>query len=239
MSDTANFQLPLLASSQAQKHVTMNEALARLDALAAPTAASAGLNSPPPAATMGDAYVIAGGAVDAWLGKENHLAFWINDGWSFAAPRLGWRVWVADQGRCLTWTGAAWVADLVGPAIYGSCLQAHLISGDEALSVGAAVTTTLTIPDRAVVLGVTVRVLQDLTGTGLTGWSLGVSGSVDRYGNSIGLTQNSIANGVTGAPVAYFADTPLTITADGGVFDGGGVVRISIHYFQLTPPSSV
>ena len=33
MTDTANLLLPLLQAAQAQKHVTVNEALLRLDAL--------------------------------------------------------------------------------------------------------------------------------------------------------------------------------------------------------------
>ena len=33
MADTTNLTLPLLAASQAQKHVTVNEALTRLDGM--------------------------------------------------------------------------------------------------------------------------------------------------------------------------------------------------------------
>jgi len=93
-------------------------------------------------------------------------------------------------------------------------------------------------PDRAVVFGATARVLTAITGTGVTGWRLGVSGATDRYGAGVGLAQGSSLNGVTGAPVGYFADTPLVIDAEGGDFAGGSV-RLCLHYMILTPPDAV
>jgi len=88
------------------------------------------------------------------------------------------------------------------------------------------------------VIGVTARVIADITGAGVTGWRLGVAGADDRYGSSIGLAKDSVLNGVTGAPVAYYADTPLLISAEGGAFDGGQV-RLAAHYILLTPPEIV
>ncbi|MEM7525084.1 MAG: hypothetical protein AAF360_15275 [Pseudomonadota bacterium] len=125
---------------------------------------------------------------------------------------------------------------MTGAAINGACLSTRVLVGDESLS-GAAVTTAIEIPDRAVVVGVTARVITAVTGAGVTGWRLGVAGSDDRYGSGIGLVADSIANGVTGSPVAYYGATPLEITAEGGAF-AGGVVQLAIHYFILTPPAS-
>ena len=47
MTDTPRMSLPLLAPAQAQKHVTVNEALARIDALTHLTLASVSLTVPP------------------------------------------------------------------------------------------------------------------------------------------------------------------------------------------------
>ena len=51
MSDTQRFAMPLLDAAQAQKHVTVNEALARIDALAAGQALTVGDTAPPASPT--------------------------------------------------------------------------------------------------------------------------------------------------------------------------------------------
>lgn len=237
MSDTTQFTLPLLEAAQAQKHVTMNEALTRLDALASPSAISADLGSPPITAAEGETYVIAAPAGGDWTGRAGQLAFFVNGGWDFAAPRPGWRVWVADRGGSMTWTGGAWAPDLVGPSLLGASTQARLVAGEAAVPPGGAFDAPLTIPDRAVVIGVTARVVDPLSGSGLTGWRIGVAGAEDRYGSSIGLVADSTAIGVTGAPVAYYAPTPLRITPEGGDFAAGSV-RLAIHFLALTPPDA-
>ncbi|QIE54501.1 DUF2793 domain-containing protein [Pikeienuella piscinae] len=238
MSDTPNLSLPLLAAGQAQKHVTMNEALARLDALAAPSVISADQAAPPQSPAVDAAYIVAAPASEDWSGRENALAFRINDGWEFAEPKPGWRVWVADRGEAAVFSGLAWVVDPVGPVGMGAQMRAGMIVGDEPIQPGTGFDTALTIPDRAVVVGVTGRVIETIGGAGLGGWRLGVAGSTDRYGSFIGLEKNSSVNGVTGAPVGYFEPTPLRVEPDGGAF-ATGVVRMSVHYLALTPPDAV
>lgn len=237
MSESPHFSLPYLAAAQAQKHVTMNEALARLDALAAPTALSADISAPPETVAEGDVYLIPEGASGAWAGRADQIAFQVNGGWRFATPRPGWRVWVQDRAGAAVWSGAAWIFDLVGSARAGAALTAASTEGDVSLS-GGAVVTPVVLPDRAVVIGVTARVLNAVTGASISGWRLGVAGSDNRYGSNIGLAAGAVANGVTSAPVAYFADTPLLITAEGGAFTGG-VVRLSAHYLALSPPTAL
>ena len=46
------------------------------------------------------------------------------------------------------------------------------------------------------------------------------------------------AMGLTGTPTAYYADTPLVLTAVGGTFATGDI-RLAIHYTQLVPPRTV
>lgn len=50
MSQSTRLQLPFLAAGQAQKHVTVNETLLRLDALVQLAAKSAATTSQPPLA---------------------------------------------------------------------------------------------------------------------------------------------------------------------------------------------
>jgi len=127
MSETANLALPLLAAAQAQKHVTVNEALVRLDAAAQGRALSADLGAPPVSPGFGDAYLVAAPASGDWAGRAGALAFHVNDGWSFAQPRPGWRVWVEDRGEAVVFDGAVWRRDPLGPVRLGAASQFALI----------------------------------------------------------------------------------------------------------------
>ena len=65
-----------------------------------------------------------------------------------------------------------------------------------------------------------------------------VSGADDRYGTDIGLAVDSVLVGLSGSPVTYYSTTPLLISAETGTF-GGGIIRIAIHFLELTPPRPV
>ena len=112
----------------------------------------------------------------------------------------------------------------------------RIVEIDHALAVGSTSTTVAAIPDKAIVLGVTARVTTEITGA--ASWSMGVSGSPDRYGSGFGTTQNSFAHGVTGQPQAYFGATSLVVTSAGGDFTGGAL-RIAVHILEIAPPVSI
>ena len=96
----------------------------------------------------------------------------------------------------------------------------------------------MSIPNQAQVIGVTGRVVSALAGPGLTGWRIGVAGSDNRYGSGLGSEVNSYLVGLSGAPVTYYAPTPLLITAEGGSF-ASGQIRLAVHVLCLIPPRSV
>ncbi|HWT29493.1 MAG TPA: DUF2793 domain-containing protein, partial [Propylenella sp.] len=66
MSESPSLMLPLLAPEQAQKHVTMNEALGLVDALVQLSVKDRHLTAPPASPTEGDRYIVAPGATGAW-----------------------------------------------------------------------------------------------------------------------------------------------------------------------------
>jgi len=88
MSTTPNFEFPYILPSQAQKHVTHNEAIAVLDALVHLTIESASLASPPETAVDGACYVVAADATGDWAGRTGEIA-WRDGNWRFLAPRTG------------------------------------------------------------------------------------------------------------------------------------------------------
>ena len=94
MTDTtAILGLPYLLPSQAQKHVTHNEALRQLDALVQLSAAEIGADTPPADPAEGDLYILGAAPTGSWAGQAGALALWEGSAWAFIAPREGWRAW--------------------------------------------------------------------------------------------------------------------------------------------------
>ena len=238
MADTAKLNLPLLAPSQAQKHVTVNEALGRLDAAVQLSVLTRGDNTPPVTPVEGDVYLVAPGGVNAWAGQDGNVAVYQNGGWIFLVPRIGWLAYVVDEGVRIAFDGADWQDGAIAVAPGGSTFQLKINEFDFNVTAGASSSTGFEILPNTVVFGVTGRVIDDITGT-LTTFRLGVGGSDDRYGSGLGTAQNSSLRGLTGTPLTYYPATELLLTADGGTFDGNGTVRMAVHYVELGLPKLV
>jgi Protein of unknown function (DUF2793) len=108
MSNSTNLQLPYLTAAQAQKHVTVNEALARLDAQIHLSVLSRVFTTPPVTPAEGDRYLVAASPTAAWSGQPGKLAMWLEGAWVFVTPREGWRMWVADEDQLLIYNGTTW-----------------------------------------------------------------------------------------------------------------------------------
>lgn len=107
MDETTNHRLPLIRASQAQKHVTHNEALLTLDAALQLSVASRSL-SIPPAAGEGSRYLAAPGALDDWSGRDGQIAVRQGGVWRFLEARPGWICHVEDEELFLVRTAAGW-----------------------------------------------------------------------------------------------------------------------------------
>ena len=111
MTETARLKLPLLAAAQAQKHVTINEALVLLDLLTGVIPAlSRAYTAPPGGDVDGDVYILPGNGTGAWVGyNTDDVVMRIDGGWRRALPSQGMIAAVADEGGALIyWDGAAW-----------------------------------------------------------------------------------------------------------------------------------
>ena len=235
---TTKLKLPELTASQSQKHVTHNEALFFLDALVQLSVIDRGLSAPPGSPALGDVYIVGGAPTGSWIGKTNQVTAYDGAGWIFFPPVEGWKAWVNDENATVVWTGSAWILETAIPAVVspnGASLQMEI--AEELLSglSGASVDTTIVIPNRCVLLGVSTRTVTTITGApsyhcGPTG------GTVDAYGNSLGIASGSTNIGVIG-PTAFYSDTTVTLTSTGGNFTGGAA-RVSIQYIQLEAASS-
>ena len=112
MSDaTPLLGLPLIAASQAQKHVTHNEALALLDALVQLACLDKDLAAPPPGPAEGDRYLVTADAPGgAWAGLAGQVVRYADGIWTGAAPRAGWLAWLVDEADLYVFDGAAWTS---------------------------------------------------------------------------------------------------------------------------------
>lgn len=236
MTDTANLSLPLLQPAQAQKHVTVNEAFARLDGLTQLCLASVVQTVPPVAPPEGAAYGVPAGAVNAWAGQEGKVAVSAGGGWVFVPARRGWRALVLDAGHPAIFDGNEWRPGALTLSPGGASMAMRSVEMDVTLGAGPAVTTPVAFPARSIAFGVTGRVTAAITGSAAS-WDLGVAGDTARYGSGLGLSPNAWVNG-PGTPMVCWSATPLEITAAGGDF-AGGAVRLVAHYAELALPDPV
>ncbi len=236
MVSTARLGLPLVQASQAQKHVTVNTAFERVDALSQLVLASSSVATPPASTSEGECFAVPVGAVNEWSGHEGQIAVFLNGGWDFVVPVQGWRAWVADEGLFAVFDGMNWTAGATAVSPNGAAFGHRVIEVDHTVQAGPSSSTTLIIPNGAIVYAVTGLVLSSIAGAA-TSFQLGILGqSPDRYGSGIGLSTGSWLRGVTSSPLAYYADTALSLTGEGGDFSGGGVVRLSVHVAEFSLP---
>ncbi len=242
MSETAQLSLPLIMPSQAQKHVTINEALAKLDAFAQLRLQSFTTGVPPeitPAGERaGESYSVPPHAEGAWSGRAGQIATFVNGGWLFTSPRAGWRAWDVASGLMRTFDGVDWIAGAVTFGAAGGAAQWMVTEHEHAITPGGTNLTDFTLPAPSLVLGVTGRVVVPMSGAGLGSWKLGVPDSDNRYGSGLGTELNSYVIGLTGSPLAYYGPTPLLISATGGALSDG-VIRFALHYIEIRVPRAI
>lgn len=120
MVDTPHVLATLVEAAQAQKEVTVNEALVRLDALLNTGVVDRDLATPPTSPAYGEVYIVAASPTGAWAGKAGQIAYF-DQVWCFIAPRQGVCLWVNDEQALCRYTGSAW--DIALPEKRTRCLR--------------------------------------------------------------------------------------------------------------------
>lgn len=246
MANTNRLTLPYLAAAQAQKHVTHNDALRILDGVVQLRVKNATLSAPPGSPAEGDLHIVSGTGTGDWTGWDGDVAMRADGTWYRIPAIPGMRAWDAETNTLLVNIGAGWTdlavamglvkiaadIDLAVSANGGTTgigiLEEHLTG----LS-GATRTSTIQIPDRSICLGVSTRTTAGIGGA--TSYDCGIAGEVAKFGGSLGAALGSTNIGVI-VPEAFYADTPIVLTANGSNFTGGSV-RLAIHYLTLGVPS--
>ncbi len=116
MSDQSPLlSLPLIQPAQAQKHVTHNEALMRLDLVVQLAVLDRDRTVAPASPVAGQRHIVAAGAAGAWAGQGGRVALWQDGAWQFQPPLAGWRAWVGTEAAVAVFDGAVWKTQADSP----------------------------------------------------------------------------------------------------------------------------
>lgn len=223
MATTSNYGITLVEQAQAQKEVTINQAITALDALVGNSVADKDLATPPGSPTPGIMYIIAASPTGAWAGKATQLTYF-DQIWRFIVPQTNQRVWVADENTHYRFNGTAWVAISGGGG--GS-------SSFDAITSGTNTTATMVVDTGASItasgsgtITATALPASGLTGTtlasGITASSLTSVGtltglSVAGTGTITSTSASALAVGANGATNPAFNVSAATASQVGGI----------------------
>jgi len=107
-NETPNLALPFIMPSQAQKHVTHNEAIERLDMIVQLALESATATTPPTTPLEGQAWALSASPTGAWAGQGGAIASWRGGGWYFVTPQEGWMAWCKDNADLKVYSAGVW-----------------------------------------------------------------------------------------------------------------------------------
>ena len=105
---TPQLGLPYLATNQAQKEITHNEALDIIDFFIQPVVQSR-INTPPGSPVEGNAYIITASPSGAWAGNADKIARYMNSTWTFYSPFPGLGVWSIADAKDYIYHNSAWM----------------------------------------------------------------------------------------------------------------------------------
>lgn len=230
---TRQLGLPLLQPAQAQKHVTVNEALLRLDGLAHLVFQGMDWNEPPENPVDGQCWTVGMDAAGGWEGRAQTIAIAANGGWVHLAPHKGMRGY-SHLGEPVMFDGSRWRIGAMTMAPSGAGMSLRVTEGVVRPKAGAVTKTGFMMPLGGLLIGITARVDSNIGGT-LTSLTLGTGEDRNRFG-SIGKAAKSTSRGMLSQPMVYWEDTALSLYAVGGNFSGNGAVTVAAHWLDITVP---
>jgi hypothetical protein len=234
MTNTPRLALPAIEAAQAQKHVTHNEALTLLDALTQLAVESRTLTTPPGTPADGACYIPAAGATGAWAGWSGQIALFSGGGWIRVIPVSGLKAWVKAERLTIIYEDGIW-RDGIALTVHGGRVTLRA-KEEEVTLAGAFVDTTDAASFRTARLSSVWPRAPHSRSPARPRMAIGIAGNTTQFGNLLGVTLNSTNNGVVG-PTAFYADTKVRVTANGGNFTAGKV-RLIIYFLEMSIPSS-
>jgi len=160
MATTTHLAITLVEQSQAQKEITVNEAITRIDALLNTGAISRSISAPPGSPASGDLYIVGSSPTGTWTGQANRLAYF-DQIWRFIIPLEGMSLWVNDEDITYSYNGANWQSSglIIQNVISGTSYTLATSDIRKTLYFTSATAVTLTLPN-SIYTNFTCRILQ-------------------------------------------------------------------------------
>jgi hypothetical protein len=207
-----------LEAAQSQPEVTVNEALRTLAAAISIEVIDKDLTTPPVSPASTARYLVpAVGATGAWATMANKIAFLLGATWVALTPRVGWLVYVVDEGIRYEWSGSAWIVFDAG--------------GGSITITGPDDSPPTTIADVTSIEFVNATV-DDLGGGAARVTNLGGGGGTAENGNGP-LTTVAIVSNVATMDHSLGGDFDLELTANVTTFTHANVASGQANWFTL------
>ncbi|WP_162009341.1 DUF2793 domain-containing protein [Labrenzia sp. CE80] len=176
-----------------------------------------------------------------WAGQDGQIASYADRAWAFYPPVLEMIAYVADEGTLAVYTGVGWkdydtlLSEVATVSRTASGAESRIGTVEEELTglSGASVDTSIVIPNQVIVFGVSTRTTTTITGA--CSYDCGISGETSKFGGSLGVAEGSNNAGLIGSQ-AFYSDTAVRLTTNGGSFTGGAV-KMVLHYFLSVVPA--
>jgi hypothetical protein len=136
---TSKLNLPTLTEKQALAYITINEALALLDATAHLSVINQTTSAPPGSPSEGDAYVVNPTGTGDWAGEDENIAIYINGAWKFVTASEGIIFYDQNVNSLYVYDGSTNNWEKFGVSITRNIRFRH----DDFLAVGGAVAQQL------------------------------------------------------------------------------------------------
>jgi hypothetical protein len=92
-------------------------------------------NTPPSSPTNGERYIIGPSPTGAWASKQNQIAVYRENAWTYYVPSEGWSCWVQAETKRYEFSGGGWVSQPSGTVTgSGTVGQVAFWSSSTALS---------------------------------------------------------------------------------------------------------
>lgn len=130
------------------------------------------------------------------------------------------------------------IADFFGTILGSNGQKITLKQLTELTTIAAAATTdtTIEIPAGVLVVSVSTRVTVAIPVAGH--YDVGIAGATTRYGGVDAVEAGTVTKGTNDGMRYYAAATKIRITPDGTPDAATGRVRVTIHYLEITAPTS-